>query len=132
MNKVLAFSITSFFLGGIATLLFVNMIGYDMSHKLSDFSENEWDLHGTVWVQELSTQELKFSENDNSCYYVSIEQDISVPLTYTKVKNNLIFEPKNELTTLFLLSAFESFNVTGTLLENNVLIISSEKGISNL
>lgn len=123
MKKVILASVISFIAGAASTFLLTQK--EEQIHVSTEKKEVEkpFTLEGSRWIDESNYYELAFSDNDNSCFIIKIADNISIPFTYSKIQNELKLEPKNEMTSLFLLAQFSDMNLTGKLESNNKLTI---------
>ncbi|MEX2484180.1 MAG: hypothetical protein WED10_06465 [Brumimicrobium sp.] len=127
MKKLILTALTSFFLGGIVTLLTINYLNPSASTNNLD-SSNKIAIHGSTWISEETGFQLSFAENDNICYMEKLSNDLMIPLEYSKMDNQIIIEPKNEMSTLFLLTAFKSANISAIIEDNLTLTLKNKNG----
>ncbi len=96
--------------------------------------EKAQSLEGTTWVQEEGLAELKFSEDNNTCY-LNLKTDIEITLflNYYKVDEELMFETKDGLSSFMTLLTTQSSNLKGELRPDRTIVIwideENDKGI---
>jgi len=131
MKKIILFSVLSFFLGAITTLVSINSL--EPSSNPKPITNSVFDLPNSIWVDKTGKFKLEFPENDNSCYLIinSKGKDMIAPFTYSKIRKKIILTPKEDfnsmMTLAFMFGQFQSITAT---LENTSITLPVKEGNS--
>lgn len=118
MKKIVLISVLFFFIGSITTYTYISIF------KNENVIADNNSLEGSKWMTENQLITLRFSENDNSCFMEIKDEEriITVPLSYSKVDNDVIVSFKEDLATFALIVLFETLESRTLKIKNDILI----------